>query len=171
MTVAHRPPRERHRRTGSEYGDALADVLADQERRAEARQTAGKRRPPKRVHPAVAPVLVAITVWLWVAPAAVLGPRPIPEVSFERREAGVKAEMVLLAKRIEVWSAENDGKLPADLEEADEERREIRYLRLTATTYRLRAEVDTLTIDYKSSESLEEFFAEAKILIERGEIR
>ncbi len=125
----------------------------------------------KRVHPAVALVLVPITVWLWVSPPEILGPRPIPEVSLERRAAGVKTEMVLLAKRIEAWSAEHDGKLPADLEEAGEERAEIRYLRLTATTYRLRAEVDTLTIDYNSTDSLEEFFAEAKMLIERGEIR
>ena len=92
-------------------------------------------------------------------------------MSSERQEVGIKAEMVLLAKRIEAWSADTDGKLPADLEEADEERGPIRYLRLTATTYRLRAEVDTLTIEYNSTESLEEFFAEARILIERGEIR
>lgn len=116
-------------------------------------------------------VLAPITVWLWLAPPAFLGPTPLPEVSLERRAVGLKAEMVLLAKRIEAWSAENDGKLPADLAEADEERGDIRYLRLTATTYRLRAEVDTLTIDYNSTEPLKEFFADAKILIERGEIR
>lgn len=171
VTVSYRPPTDQHRPTGSEYGDALSDVLADQKRRAKARDTAGKPRARKRVHPAVALVLVPITVWLWIAPPDILGPRPIPEVSLERREVGVKAEIVLLAKRLEAWSAENGGKLPADLEEAGEERGEIRYLRLTATTYRLRAEVDTLTIDYHSTDSLEEFFAEAKVLIERGEIR
>ena len=83
----------------------------------------------------------------------------------------MKAEMVLLAKRIDEWSAENRGRAPADLTEAGVERGEIRYLRLTASTYRLRAQLDTLTIGYTSTESLEEFFAEAKILIERGEIR
>lgn len=83
----------------------------------------------------------------------------------------MKAEMVLLAKRIEAWSAESGGKLPADLEEAGEERGPIRYLRLTSATYRLRAEVEAVTIDYNSTESLEDFFAEAKILIDRGEIR
>lgn len=83
----------------------------------------------------------------------------------------MKAEMVLLAKRIEAWSAENGGKLPADLGEAGEERGSIRYLRLTSGTYRLRAEVESVTIDYNSTESLEDFFAEAKILIDRGEIR
>ena len=123
------------------------------------------------MHPAVALVLVPIVVWLWAAPSAGLGPRPIPGVSVERREVGVKAEMVLPAKRIEAWVTENAGNLPADLEEAGDESGEIRYLRLTATTYRLRAEVDTLTIIYNSTESLQEFFAEAKILIERGEIR
>ena len=121
--------------------------------------------------PAVALVLVPITVWLWVAPPAALGPRPTPEVSVERRAVGVKAEMVLLAKRLAAWSAENRGELPADLAEAGEERGDIRYLRLTASTYRLRADVGTLTIDYNSTESLEEFFAEARILIERGELR
>ncbi len=132
---------------------------------------AGRPRPRKRVPPAVALVLVPITLWLWVAPPAALRPRPIPEVSFERRAVGVKAEMVLLAKRMEAWSVEHGGKFPADLEEAGEERGEIRYLRLTTATYRLRAKVDTLTIDYNSTESLKEFFAEAKIVIERGELR
>jgi hypothetical protein len=121
--------------------------------------------------PSVALLMVPITAWMWLAPPAFLGPTPVPEVSMERRAVGLKAEMVLLAKRIEAWSAENNGGLPADLEEAHEESGDIRYLRLTAATYRLRAEVDTLTIDYNSTDSLEEFFAEAKILIERGEIR
>ncbi len=116
-------------------------------------------------------MLVPITLGLWVAPPAFLGPAPTPEVSIERRVVGVKAEMVLLAKRVEEWSAANQGRAPADLEEAGVEHGEIRYLRLTASTYRLRAEVDSLTIGYTSTESLEEFFAEAKILIERGEIR
>ena len=171
MTAASPPRRNQHRPTGSEYGDVLVDVLADQKRRAEVRQTAGKRRPRRRVHPAAALVLVPITLGLWVSPPAVLGPKPIPEVSLERREVGVRAEMVLLAKRIDEWSAESQGRAPADLAEAGEEPGEIRYLRLTASTYRLRAQVNTLTIGYTSTESLEEFFAEAKVLIERGEIR
>lgn len=173
MTVGHRPPKDQYPRvgTGSEYGDALADVLSDQKKRAEARKTAGKHRVRKRVPFALALALAPIMVWMWIAPAAFLGPPPLPEASIERRAVGLKADMVLLAKRIEAWSTEHDGKLPADLEEAGEERGDIRYLRLTAATYRLRVKVDTLTIDYNSTESLRDFFAEAKILIERGEIR
>ncbi len=169
--MAQRPPTDQHRPTGREYGDALSDVLADQKRRAVARDTVGKRPAPRHTHPALALVLVPITLWLWTTPPAFLGPKPVPEVSVERREVGVKADMVLLATRIEAWSAENQGRVPADLKEAGGESGEIRYLRLTATTYRLRAEVDTLTIVYNSTDSLKDFFAEAKILIERGEIR
>lgn len=116
-------------------------------------------------------VLVPIAVWLWLAPPAALGPRPVPEASIERHAVGLKAEMVLLAKRIEAWSAEHDGELPAGLGDDWEGSGEIRFLRLSAATYRLRAEVDTLTITYDSTESLDRFFAEAKTLIERGEIR
>ena len=116
----------------------------------------------------MAMVLVPISVWFWLAPPTFLGPTPIPEISFERREAGIKAEMVLLVKRIEAWSGEHFGRLPVNLAETGQEHVDIRYLRLTATTYRLRAEIDTATIDFDSTEDLDEFFASARMVIDRG---
>lgn len=164
----HHPRKTTSTRTGSEYSDALAEVLADQKRREHVRKTAGKPRKRRRLHPATPLALLPLTVWLWVAPPAFLGPRPLPELSPERREAGTRVTMTLLARRINAWSEEHSGRLPADLAEAGEEQGEIRYLRLTPTTYRLRAEVGPSTIDYLSSERLDSFVAEAKRTIEGG---
>ena len=109
----------------SEYGDALGDVLKDQERRKELRSATGPRSGRVRLHPSIPPVLALVSIWLWVFPPAALLP-VTPSIPPANQEAGLRMEMFMQFINIQRYVEEN-GRLPSDLEEVGDGPDEVLY--------------------------------------------
>ena len=161
MTDERRPPTSPERKTGSEYGDALANVLDDQHERLERRKKSSPHPTRRSLNPLVAPVLAGISFWLWVFPPAALQPTPPPEVAIAVQEAGLRMEMSAQLARIQRFVRDN-GRLPASLQETEEELLTgVEYIPLADSTFRLRGNIGGVTIDYLSTQPIEELLQDA----------
>lgn len=149
--------------SASEYGELLAEVMDDQAQRAERR---GKSEPPRgsRMPATTAPVLAAISIWLWVFPPTVLQPMPPPPVPVALQEAGLRMEMYFQLDRIQKYLSAN-GQLPDTLEDAGEVAEGVQYFPLVGSVFRLLGESNGVTVEYLSTQPAEELLADSKVVI------
>ena len=167
MTEAKPPPNPPERKSGSEYGDVLADVLDDQHERLERRRKSTPHPTRRHLNPTIAPALALVSFWLWVFPPAALQPAPPPEVPVAVQEAGLRMEMSAQLARIQRFVRDN-GRLPASLQETEEELLTgVEYIPLADSTFRLRGIVGGVTIDYVSTQPVEELLQDAVNVVTR----
>ena len=160
MTEERRPP-PTERKSGSEYADALSDVLDDQHKREERRQQVAPHPTRRQLSPMVAPALAAISFWLWVFPPAPLQPTPPPQGPVAVQEAGLRMEMSAQLARIQRFVRDN-GRLPSSLQETQEAALTgVEYIPLADSTFRLRGNIGGVTIDYVSTQPAEELLRDA----------
>ena len=163
MTDEKSPP-DREKQTGSEYGDALADVLDDQHQRSERRKTS-PHPTRRRLSPLAAPALAGISFWLWIWPPPALEPTPPPEVPVVVQEAGLRIEMYLHLAQIQKFMKDN-GRLPTSLQETQEGiLAGVEYIPMPDSTFRLRGIVGGVTIDYISTQPVEELLQDAQQVV------
>ena len=139
---------------------AVAAVLAEQAVRTEARRRR-RTEPTTTWRRVIALVVLTVTaLYLWIASPAWLAPPPPPPVPVERIEAGLRLAVYLQAQRVRDFRAER-GRLPAVLEEAGEPLAGLRYERIDARTYRIRAFAPGGSMLYVSTDSLPAFVGDA----------
>ncbi len=147
----------------SEYGDALSDILKDQVRRKELRNAAAPRSGRVRLHPFIPPVLALVSIWLWAFPPAALLP-VTPSIPPATQEAGLRMEMFMQFINIQRYAAEN-GHLPGNLEEVGDGPDEVLYTLETGNTFRLTGKVGEITVDFTSTESVEDLLGDAIAIV------
>ena len=147
----------------NEYGDALSDVLKDQVRRKELRSTTAPRSGRARLHPFVPPVLALVSIWLWAFPPAVLVP-VTPSIPPADQEAGLRMEMFMQFINIQRY-AEQNGRLPSDLEEVGDGPDQVLYTREEGNTFRLTGRVGEITVDFTSNEPVEDLLRDAIAIV------
>ncbi len=147
----------------SEYGDALSDVLKDQVRRDELRSAAAPKVARTRVHPSIPAVLALVSIWLWVFPPTALLP-VMPSIPPADQEAGLRMEMFMQFINIQRYAAEN-GHLPGNLEEVGDGPDEVLYTLETGSTFRLTGKVGEITVDFTSTESVEDLLGDAIAIV------
>ena len=148
------------RRQPSEYGDALSDVLKDQVRRDELRSTATPKAAERtRVHVSVPPALALVSIWLWVFPPAVLIPQ-VPTVPPAAQEAGLRMEMFIQLNSIIRYRAEH-GNLPSGLDDLGDRPEGVQYTQLADDIFQLTGRTGDVTVDYTSTEPVEDLVADA----------
>lgn len=153
-----------------ERSRTLSEVLAHEERRAQARLR-GSREMKKQqrglgVRHGVFLIALVATAYVWLAaPAWATIDRPEPPTP-AHREASLRLAIYLQAQRIEMYRTEN-GHLPETLDETGPPLPGIRYTRTPRGTYHLDGRNDTLALFYSSSSltSLSEFLAEGEELL------
>lgn len=155
------PPTPPERQTGSEYGDALADVLDDQHQRLERRRKAAPHPTRRKLNPMMAPALAGISFWLWVFPPTALQPTLPPQVPVAVQEGGLRMEMSAQLARIQRFMRDN-GRLPTSLQETEQELvTGVEYTPLADSTFRLRGIIGGVTVDYVSTQPIEELLQNA----------
>ena len=168
MSPEQRPPNRPERKTGNEYGDALAEVLDDQHQRLERRKQATPHPTRRKLNPLVAPALAGISFWLWVFPPTPLQPTPPPQIPVAVQEAGLRMEMSAQLARIQRFVRDN-GRLPASLQETqDELLTGVEYIPLADSTFRLRGNIGGVTIDYVSTQPIEDLLQDAVEVVMTG---
>jgi len=106
-------------------------------------------------------MLAGVSFWLWVFPPAALQPTPPPQVPVVVQEAGLRMEMSAQLARIQRFVRDN-GRLPASLQETEAELvTGVEYMPLADSTFRLRGVVAGVTIDYVSTQPVEELLQDA----------
>lgn len=120
--------------------------------------------PPRRgvttVRLALAALLTAVAMWLWILPPAFLSPSPPPALTQERAEAALRVGMALQAERI-LEHRIRARRLPDFLREVGDTLPGIRYTRLDAGTFSLEGSSGGLTLVYRSDQSLDDFLGDA----------
>ncbi len=150
----------------SEYGDALKDILQDQARRTERRGAAGPKSGRPRLHPSVPPVLALVSVWLWAFPPAALGPEA-PTIPLANQEAGLRMEMFIQFNNIQRYMAEN-GRLPSNLGEVGDSPVALQYVPLGGNVFRLSGQSGDITVDFNSTDSVEDLLGDAMAIVSGG---
>ncbi len=156
-------PNPSRRPESSEYGDALTDVLKDQERRNELRKAAPSGSGRSRMHPVVPPVLALISVWLWAFPPAALQPVQ-PSIPPANQEAGLRMEMFIQVGKIQAYLEEN-GSIPGALGDLDEATGGLVYTPLGQNVFRLSGRSGDIEVDFTSTESIEELLGNAQAIV------
>ena len=147
----------------SEYGDALSDVLKDQVRRDELRSAATPKAARARVHPSVPPALALLSIWLWVFPPSALIPE-VPTIPPAAQEAGLRMEMFIQLNNIIRYRSEH-GNLPSGLDDVGDRPDGVQYTRLADGVFQLSGRTGDVTVDYTSTEPVEDLLADAMGLV------
>lgn len=154
------------RSQSSEYGDALSDVLKDQVRRDGLRATATPTPVRTRVHPSAPPVLALLSIWLWAFPPAALIPE-VPTIPPAAQEAGLRMNMLIQVNQIQQFRSDY-GRLPENLDELGDRPDGVQYTRLSDGTFQLRGKSGDVTVDWESTESVDELVDVESLAIVRG---
>lgn len=125
--------------------------------------SAESERRRKLRRPAILLAILAVTVYLTLAPPAWIQPQPIPRPTSAEREAGDRFAIYLQAQRIEHYRI-TTGRLPATLEEAGEAMPGIRYELQGDGSYALSSEQNT-GVRYSSRDSLATFLGGSMTLL------
>jgi hypothetical protein len=150
----------------SEYGDALSDILKDQERRTELRGAAGPRSGRPRLHPSVPPVLALVSVWLWVFPPAALVP-DVPSIPPANQEAGLRIEMSIQVGKILQYVADNE-RPPGDLGELGNSPVALQYVPLGGNAFQLTGQTGDITVDFHSNDPVSDLLGDAIAIVSGG---
>lgn len=146
-----------------EYGDALSDILKDQARRTELRAREGPSSGPRRIPPAIPPALALFSIWLWMFPPAALIP-DVPFISPVSQEAGLRMGMYMLRNDIQSYVSEH-GRLPTDLRDVGDGPESIGYMRLSGNVFQLSGRAGDITVEYTSTEPVEDLLANSIAVI------
>ena len=149
----------------NEYEEALSGVLEDQVRRKELRSAAAPTSGRPRLHASIPPVLALVSIWLWAFPPAVLSP-VVPTVPPANQEAGLRIEMFMQFNNIQRFVSEN-GRLPADLGEVGDGAVEVLYIPQAGNTFRLTGQVGDITVEFTSTEPVEDLLGNAIAVVSR----
>ena len=115
----------------------------------------------------VAPVLAVVSFWLWVFPPEFLQPVSPPEVPVAIQEAGLRIEMYLQLTRIQQYMTDH-GRLPATLEDAGDVAEGVTYIPLAGSVFRLRGQIGGVSVEYLSTQPVEDLLANARELVSGG---
>ena len=80
------------------------------------------------------------------------------------QESGLRIEMYLQVARIQSYVTEHE-RLPATLEDAGEVTEGVTYVPMAGSVFRLRGEAGGVTVDYTSTEPVEDLLANAKEMV------
>ena len=164
MRDMHKDQSEPISRPGSsEYGDALSDVLKDQERRTELRGAPAPMSARPRVHPSVPPVLALVAIWLWVFPPAALVPE-VPSIPPANQEAGLRIEMSIQVNNILRYAADN-GRLPNDLGEVGDNPAALQYVSLGGNAFQLTGQSGDIKVDFNSNDPVSDLLGDAMAIV------
>lgn len=149
--------------TGGRY-ELLQEVLErqqaqqrqDEQREAALRVSSSGRRAPLWL----LPLLVAVALWLWLVPPAVLQVDAAPTQPIEEEEAALRFVMNAQALRIEEFRRRN-GRYPTTLDEAGPPLPGLHYTRLQDGLYQLTGLTERLTLTYRSDLPLDDFASAA----------
>ena len=154
---------------GSKRAEVLAEVIEDQARREAAREAATVARSKATDSGLFMQVslLVFGTFFFylllfspgWIAPP---GPDPITAAAIDD---GLRVSIFLTARQIETFR-ENEGRLPANIDEAGGGRAGVVYRRIDARTFQLSATTRDTALTYVSTDALEEFIGSALRVLE-----
>ncbi|GMV05741.1 MAG: hypothetical protein AMXMBFR53_20180 [Gemmatimonadota bacterium] len=145
---------------------ALADVLKDQEQRAEAARVNEERvlrRARVRRGALVGTWAAVAYVWLATPSWLTVEPPPLPTVTDEARS--LRLNVFLQSQAIEAYRLER-GRLPWVLQEAGPPFRGMEYRRHDGRTYELEARTDRVLLRYNSQQPPLEFVGEAADLLD-----
>ncbi len=115
------------------------------------------------MHPSVAPVLALMSIWLWAFPPPVLVPE-LPSIPPAQQEAGLRMEMAVLVNNILKYQSEH-GQLPNDLQEVGDSPDGMAYVALTGSVFRLSGQTGDITVEFTSTEPVEQFLADARAIV------
>ena len=137
---------------GPEAANAVSAVLKHAAERDEAQQ---KKRPQKTQAKWVLPLginLGAFAVYLLIAPPAWVVMNPIEAAPIEQQTDHMRLAMYMQAMRVDEYREQN-GELPAALEDAGSTVPGVEYFMIGANRYELIATIGTEVVRYDSSES------------------
>jgi hypothetical protein len=142
-----------------ERAAAIASVMRHQ---ALQKETMARMAPPgyKPLFPQLVALALStvVAVYVWFGSPGWLGPSPVPPVSLEVEEDFVRSAVILQVERINSYQEQN-GRLPAFLEEAGPPLPGVEYRRLDSRTYRIRGRGMQVEVDYNLGDALDEYWA------------
>ncbi len=170
MTTDQTPRRpDVGRVSGRELADTLADVLADQSKKAQSFREPSKGKARGKASPLAWVALVVFSGLagvVWFAPPAWLDPTPAP-LSPGLAEAGLRLEVYQQALLVEQFLNDR-GRLPNDLAEAGVPSSKLEYQKIDAGRYRLTLSGPVASVEYVSTDSLATFLGDAFQIIRLG---
>lgn len=144
-------PYHRKKGSGQEAADAVAAVLQHAAERDEAQH---KKAAPKKQPKWMLPLginLGVFAVYLLIAPPSWVVLDPLEDPPIEEQADDMRLAMYMQAMRISGYLQQN-GSLPATLEDAGSSYEGIQYDRVTAERFQLTATIGDETIIYDSSQ-------------------
>jgi hypothetical protein len=151
-----------------ERASAIASVLRDQEQKAQVR---GRIRPPgdKPLLPQLLYLVLAtaVSVYVWFGSPSWLEPDAVPPPPVSVEEASVRLAIFLQAQRIEAYREEN-GRLPAFLEEAGPRAPGVSYRRMDSRTYLIRGQGERVGLTYTSDQAPDLFLGRGEDILARA---
>lgn len=170
--MADQPPRpndpERFVSEEHERARALAEVLRDQEARAEALLLSEERRSRRaRVRRGALIATWAVVAYVWLATPSwlVVEPPPLPTVSEEARS--LRLNVFLQSQAIEAYRLQR-GRLPYVLQEAGPPFRGMEYRRQDSRTYELQGRSPRVLLRYNSAQPALDFVGSAADVLSDG---
>jgi len=140
-----------------ERAAAIASVMRDQALKEEA---LAQVRPPgkKPMLPQLGALALstALAIYVWFGSPGWLEPDPIPPVPLQIEEDVVRTAVLLQVERIRSYREQN-GRLPAFLEEAGPRLPGVEYRRLDSRRFQIHGHGERTTVDYVSGQPLDEF--------------
>lgn len=136
-----------------ERARALAEVLRDQEERAEsARQTEERKDKRHRFRRGSLIATWLAAAYVWIATPAWLTVQPAPPPTAEEEAQALRVNVFLQSQAIEAYRIER-GRLPYVLQEAGPPFRGMEYRRVDSRSYELQGRSDRVLLRYSSDES------------------
>ena len=155
--------------SGKEMADTLADVLKQQEKKAEGWREPTTKRANRRTSPLTWVVLIVGAVssgYVWIAPPAWLDTSPAP-ISPALAEAGLRMEVFQQALLVGQFLSDR-GRLPDDLAEAGAPSSGVEYQKIDAEVFRLTLSSPVASVEYLSTDSLDSFLRDSFQIIRQG---
>ncbi len=162
-----RPFHSKKEGTGQESAEAVAAVL----KHAAARDAAARERPRGRKQPKwMLPLginLALFAVYILIAPPAWVTVHPIEGPPPAQQERSLRLAMYFQAQRIEAYKGEH-GALPDSLPQAGSTTPGVEYTRMGPDSYQLVGVNGSATLEYDSSQSLNDFVGTAASRLSGG---
>jgi len=107
-----------------------------------------------------------LSIWLWAFPPAALIPE-VPTIPPAVQEAGLRMNMLIQVNQIQQFRSDY-GRLPENLDELGDRPDGVQYTRLSDGTFQLRGKSGDVTVDWESTESVDELVDVESLAIVRG---
>lgn len=131
---------------------ALAEVLREQDARAQASQEAEARRSRRtRIRRSALIAAWGLVIWIWVASPAWLRVAPPPRPTVAEEAEALRLHVFLQSQAIEAYR-QRSGRLPYVLQEAGPPFRGLEYRRRDSRTYELQGRSERVVLRYHSEQ-------------------